>query len=407
MSSLILRSLMSSSAAFMLIGCASAQHSEAPTPQSMNVTGTQGTELTATPLETFDSAWAMTFLPDGRALVSEKDGNLWLLDASGQKLGEISNVPAVTAMGQGGLGDIIIHPDFASNGTVFLSYVERDENDDDLSGAAVERATLTLTETGGALESRDVIWRQTPKVKGNGHYGHRLAIAPDGHLFISSGERQKFTPAQNMAMNLGKVIRLNQDGSAPEDNPFYGNGAVADQVWTLGHRNPLGLAFDSKDQLWVVEMGPKGGDELNLIVRSENYGYPEVSEGDHYSGKPIPTHESNPIFEDPAIAWNPVISPAGLVFYDGDMFGDWQGNAFIGGLSSQALIRVSFETQPTDNLGQPPSSGQTEPVAVEAERYEWGKRIREVEQGPDGALYVLEDKEGGRLIRLTPASGSE
>ncbi|MBL4878972.1 MAG: PQQ-dependent sugar dehydrogenase, partial [Hyphomonas sp.] len=260
---------MSGSAAFMLIGCASAEHHEATPPQSMNVTGTQGTELVATPLETFDSAWAMTFLPDGRALVSEKDGNLWLLDASGKKLGEISNAPAVTAMGQGGLGDIIIHPDFASNGTVFLSYVERDENDNDLSGAAVERATLTLTETGGALESREVIWRQTPKVKGNGHYGHRLAIAPDGHLFISSGERQKFTPAQNMAMNLGKVIRINQDGSVPEDNPFYGNGAVADQVWTLGHRNPLGLAFDGKEQLWVVEMGPKGGDELNLIVRSE------------------------------------------------------------------------------------------------------------------------------------------
>ena len=404
MSSLILRSLLSGSAAIMLVGCATAEHHEATAPDAMTVTGTSGTQLTAIPLETFDSAWAMTFLPDGRALVSEKDGDLWLLDTAGKKLGEIANVPSVTAMGQGGLGDIIVHPDFAENGTVFISYVERDETDESLSGAAVERATLTLTATGGTLEGRDVIWRQTPKVKGNGHYGHRLAIAPDGHLFIASGERQKFTPAQNMAMNLGKVVRVTQDGAVPEDNPFFGNGAVADQVWTLGHRNPLGIAFDGQERLWVVEMGPKGGDELNLIVRSENYGYPEVSEGDHYSGKPIPTHESNPIFEDPAIAWVPAISPAGLVFYDGEMFADWQGNAFIGGLSSQALIRVSFETEPTDNLGQPPKDGQTEPVAREAERYEWGKRIREVEQGPDGALYVLEDKEGGRLIKLTPAA---
>ena len=402
MSSYILRSMVSASAAALLIGCASAEHHE-QAPKPMSVTGTAGTALTATPLETFDSAWAMTFLPDGRSLVSERDGNLWLLGTDGKKLGEIANVPSVTARGQGGMGDIIVHPDFAENGTVFLSYVERDADDDSLSGAAVERATLSLTDQGGALENREVIWRQTPKVTGNGHYGHRLAIAPDGHLFIASGERQKFTPAQNMAMNLGKVVRINQDGSVPEDNPFYGNGSVADQVWSLGHRNPLGIAFDGEQRLWVVEMGPKGGDELNLIVRSENYGYPEVSEGDHYSGKPIPTHESNPIFEDPAIAWVPAISPAGLVFYDGDVFADWQGNAFIGGLSSQALVRVSFESQPTDNLGQPPKDGQTEPVAKEAERFEWGKRIREVEQGPDGALYVLEDKEGGRLIRLTPA----
>ena len=402
MSSFILRCLVSASAASLLIGCASAEHHE-QAPEPISVTGTAGTALTVTPLETFDSAWAMTYLPDGRSLVSEKDGNLWLLGADGKKLGEIANVPSVTARGQGGLGDIIVHPDFADNSTVFLSYVERDAEDDNLSGAAVERATLSLKAEGGALENREVIWRQTPKMTGNGHYGHRLAIAQDGHLFIASGERQKFTPAQNMAMNLGKVVRINQDGSVPEDNPFYGNGAMADQIWTLGHRNPLGIAFDGEQRLWVVEMGPKGGDELNLIVRSENYGYPEVSEGDHYSGKPIPTHESNPIFEDPAIAWVPAISPAGLVFYDGDMFADWKGNAFIGGLSSQALIRVSFETQPTDNLGQPPKGGQTEPVAKEAERFEWGKRIREVEQGPDGALYVLEDKEGGRLIRLTPA----
>jgi aldose sugar dehydrogenase len=318
-----------------------------------------------------------------------------LLSAQGKKLGKVSNAPTVDPRGQGGMGDFILHPDFAENGTVFLSYVERDADDDSLSGAAVERATLTLSETGAALSNREVIWRQAPKVEGNGHYGHRLAVSPDGYLFISSGERQKFNPAQNMAMNLGKIIRINQDGTVPEDNPFYGNGAAADEVWTLGHRNPLGIAFDSEGRLWEQEMGPKGGDELNLIVRSKNYGYPFVSEGEHYNGTKIPSHASMPIFEAPAVAWVPAISPAGLMFYDGDTFADWKGDAFIGGLSSQALVRVSFEPASGD--------GDAAPEASEAARYEWGKRIREPEQGPDGAIYVLEDREGGRLLRLTPA----
>lgn len=376
----------------VLCHCASAQDTQAQSATPEIITGTDGVKLSATPLESFDSAWAMAFLPDGRAVVTEKSGNVWLISAEGKKLGKIANAPTVRARGQGGMGDFILHPDFASNGTVFLSYVERDVDDDSLSGAAVERATLTLTDEGGELSNREIIWRQAPKVKGNGHYGHRLAVSPDGHLFISSGERQKFNPAQNMAMNLGKIIRINQDGSVPEDNPFYGNGTIADQVWTLGHRNPLGIAFDSEGRLWEQEMGPKGGDELNLIVRSQNYGYPAVSEGDHYNGTKIPNHASVPTFEAPAVAWVPAISPAGLMFYEGDRFADWKGDAFIGGLSSQALIRVTFEPDAEGGL-----------KASEAARYEWGKRVREPEQGPDGAIYVLEDREGGRLLRLMPA----
>lgn len=372
--------------------------------QPMSVTGTNGTELTATALETFDGAWAMTFLPDGHALVTEQDGDLWLLGADGKKLGEISNVPEVEMRGQGGLGDIIIHPDFASNGTVFISYVERDEADDSLSGAVVERATLTLSEDGGALSDRTRIWEQSQKVPGNGHYGHRLAVAPDGNLIITSSERQKFSPAQNMALNLGKVIRVTTDGEPLEDNPFYGNGDVADTVWSLGHRNMLGVAFDADGQLWVHEMGPAGGDELNLIVKGENYGYPIVSNGEHYNGKQFfGNHEDFPIYENPAVSWTPVISPAGLIIYDGDTFADWQGDAFIGGLSSKALIRVEFQQTPLDNQGSGGQSSTMETTAAEAERYEWDKRIREVEQGPDGAIYVLEDDAGGRLIRLEPA----
>ena len=372
----------------------------------MSVTGTNGTELTAEVLESFDHGWAMTFLPDGRALVSEQTGSLWLLDETGEKIAEISNVPETEMRNQGGLGDIIIHPDFATNNTVFLSYVERDPDDDTLSGAVVDKATLVLSDNGGALENRTRIWEQSIKVTGNGHYSHRLAIAPDGNIIITSGERQHFSPAQNMEMNLGKIIRVTTDGEPLEDNPFYGNGAVADTVWSLGHRNMLGVAFDADGQLWAHEMGPKGGDELNRIVKGENYGYPLVSNGEHYNGKQFPaSHEENPVYENPAISWTPVISPAGLVIYDGEMFTDWQGDAFIGGLSSRALIRVEFQQTPLDNMGSGGTSETMETTAREAERYEWGKRIREVEQGPEGAIYVIEDMEGGRLIKLTPAEG--
>jgi len=359
---------------------------------AFKVKASDGASVNASVLAEFDGAWAMTFLPDGRALVTEKDGDVWLLSTDGEKLGTIANAPKVTAKGQGGLGDIILHPDFAATGQVYLSYVERDANDDALSGAAVSLVTLTLTENGGSFSNGDVIWQQMPKVLGNGHYGHRLAVSPERELFITSGERQKFSPAQNMSMNLGKVIRLNLDGTTPEDNPFYtGHDGAADQIWTLGHRNPLGIDFDSDGHLWIQEMGPKHGDELNLIQRSKNYGYPHVSNGDHYSGVEIPDHDDIPIYEAPKVSWDPAISPAGLMFYTGTKFSDWQGHAFIGGLSSKALIRVSFGEDDKGN-----------PTAEEAARYEWDKRIRDVDQGPDGAIYVLEDRDGGRLIKLTP-----
>lgn len=374
----------------------------APAFAQTTVTGTAGTTLQMTELATFDGAWAMTFLPDGRALVTEQAGSIWLLNQSGAKIARIGNVPDVQDRGQGGLGDIIIDPDFATNNIVYISYVERDAENNRLSGAAVTRATLTLTSNGGTLSDGDVIWRQFPKVTGNGHYGHRMVISPDGYLFITSGDRQKFTPAQNMDMNLGKVIRLNRDGSVPEDNPFFGQGGVTNQIWSLGHRNPLGIDFDAEGDLWLHEMGPKHGDELNRVLRSENYGYPVVSNGDHYSGKEIPDHSTNPIYENPAAYWVPAISPAGFTIYDGDLFEDFKSDGFIGGLSSQALIRVVFDSDKIEAVSDSPSkSDRRETIAAEAERFEWGKRIREVEQGPDGALYVLEDNEG-RLLKLTP-----
>ncbi|TBU94474.1 PQQ-dependent sugar dehydrogenase [Phytopseudomonas dryadis] len=341
--------------------------------------------FTAEPRASFDEPWAMSFLPDGTLLVTEKRGALKHLDPKSGKAGDIAGVPEVAYGGQGGFGDVLVHPDYANNGWVYISYAEA--GDGDTRGAAVARAKLQLNQDGsGALTELSVIWRQTPKVSGGGHYGHRLAFGPDGKLWITSSERQKFTPAQDMQGNLGKIVRLDDDGSLPGDNPFADQGEVAAQVWSLGHRNMLGIAFDAQDRLWVHEMGPAGGDELNLIKRGENYGYPEVSNGNHYGGKPIPDHDTRPEFEAPKITWNPVISPAGFVIYQGQRFPGWDGSGLIGGLSSQSLVRVAFDG---DN-------------AREVERYAMGARIREVEQGPEGSLWLLEDGSGGRLLELLP-----
>ncbi len=332
----------------------------------------------------FDEPWALAFLPDGRMLVTEKAGRLFVVSPTGDKT-EIDGVPDVDYGGQGGLGDVVLHPDFSDNSRIYLSYAEA--GDGATRGAAVMHARLDLDEK--TLTATEVIWRQVPKVSGRGHYGHRLLFDDAGYLFISSGDRQKFDPAQDMSSNLGKILRLNDDGSVPDDNPFVNDGDVASQVWSLGHRNPLGIVFDSDGRLWNHEMGPEGGDELNLVRPGNNYGYPIVSNGDHYNGDIIPNHDTRPEFVEPVIWWTPVISPAGFIIYDGNLFGDWRGDGFIGGLSSKALVRIEFNGE----------------GAREAERFEMGQRIREVAQGPDGAIWLLEDERygsGGRLLRLTP-----
>jgi len=341
--------------------------------------------FTATEVATFDQPWAMSFLPDGSLLVTEKEGRLKHFNVQTKRSAEITGVPKVAYGGQGGFGDVLPHPKFAENKLVYLSYAEEGEND--TRGAAVGRAKLVLAANGsGTLEDFKVIWRQTPKVEGKGHYGHRLAFGPDGKLWITSSERQKFDPAQDMSGNLGKIIRLNDDGSVPADNPFASKGGVAAQVWSLGHRNALGIAFDAWGKLWVHEMGPAGGDELNLITRGANYGYPIVSNGNHYDGRDIPDHSTRPEFAAPKVTWTPVISPAGFIIYSGKLFPQWNGSGFIGGLSSTSLVRVAFDG---DN-------------AREAERFLMGERIREVEQGPDGAIWLLEDGSNGKLLKLTP-----
>ncbi len=336
----------------------------------------------------FNEPWAMTFLPGGRqALVTEKSGKLLIWNGAGAATIEVAGVPAVAYGGQGGLGDVVLHPDFANNRMVYLSFAEA--RDGGLRAAAIGRGRLVLEGGAARIEGFEVIWRQVPGFSGRGHYGHRIAFSPDGHfLYVSSGERQQFTPAQDMASNAGKVLRLNPDGSVPADNPFAERGGVTAQIWSLGHRNPLGIAFDSVGRLWEIEMGPQGGDELNLIERGANYGYPIVSNGDHYDGRVIPDHDTRPEFAAPKVWWTPVISPGDMIIYSGSMFPQWRGDALVAGLSSQALVRVDIEGT----------------NAREAERFAMGSRMREIEQHPDGSIYMLEDGANGRLLRLTPAN---
>ena len=348
------------------------------------------------PVMSFDEPWAIAFLPDGRMLVTEKKGNLLIVTRDGQRSAPIDGVPDVAYGGQGGLGDVALHPDYGDNGIIYLSYAESGLGD--TRGAAVARAVLSEADGGGYLSGMEVIWRQYPKVVGFGHFGHRLKFDDEGYLWISSGDRQKFTPSQDMQSNLGKILRLHDDGSIPDDNPFvdlYDEDPFVDdigvyaQIWSLGHRNPLGLEFDLDGGLWVMEMGPSGGDELNRIERGTNYGYPVVSNGQHYDGRGIPDHDTRPEFQSPAIWWTPVLSPGNLMFYRGDLFPGWHGNAFVGGLSSQAIVRIELD-------------GDT---AREVERYEMGARIRGVFEGPDGAIWALEDGTRGgmgSLFKLTP-----
>jgi glucose/arabinose dehydrogenase len=335
--------------------------------------------FTVTPVAEFTSPWAMTFLPDRRMLVTEKAGQMLLVSADGKTKTPVSGIPAVDSAGQGGLMDVVLHPGFAQNGMVYFSYSATGPG-----GKGVLLARGKLTETGGraALEGVQTIFTATPFVSGDGHYSGRIAFAPDGKLFYTNGERQKFTPAQDPKATLGKVLRLNDDGTPAAGNPLAAQG-FHPAVWSYGHRNLLGIAFDGQGNLWEQEMGPKGGDELNLILPGKNYGYPIVSDGDHYDGRDIPNHDTRPEFEKYKVNWTPVISPGGLIIYSGDMFPDWKGDAFIGGLSSEALIRVDI-------------NGTN---AAKGDQWPMGQRIREVEQGPDGAIWLLEDT--GRLLKLT------
>ncbi|HEX8484762.1 PQQ-dependent sugar dehydrogenase [Sphingomonas sp.] len=337
----------------------------------------------------FDSPWAMAILPDGRVLVTEKDGRMLLL-MTGTRPNKISatmpvaGIPKTDSAGQGGLMDVVIAPGFAQNRLVYFSGSVAGPSG---KGVVLWRGKLVESNQGFRLEDVVELFRANTFVEGNGHYSGRIAFSPDGqYLFFTNGDRQKFTPAQDKGATLGKVLRLTLDGKPAPGNPLAAKG-FAPEVWSYGHRNLLGIAFDAQGNLWEQEMGPKGGDEVNLIVAGRNYGWPNASNGSHYDGRDIPDHKAGDGYEPPKVSWNPVISPGGLMIYSGAMFPQWRGDAFIGGLSSKALVRVDLNG--TD--------------AAKGDQWDMGARIREVEQAPDGAILVLEDggDSQGRLIRLS------
>jgi aldose sugar dehydrogenase len=337
----------------------------------------------------FESPWAMTFLPDGRMLIAEKAGTLYLVSADGQQRKRVDGIPAVASEGQGGLHDVVLHPGFSKNRFVYFSYAEAGQGG---KGIVLARGVFADGEQ-PVLQKIETLFRASPYEAGDGHFSGRIAFSSDGFLFFTNGERQKFDPAQDPKATLGKVLRLKDDGSPAPGNPLAAKG-FHPAVWSYGHRNLLGIAFDASGNLWEQEMGPKGGDEVNLILPGRNYGYPIVSDGDHYDDKPIPDHHTRPEFEKPKVSWNPVISPGGLMVYSGKLWPQWKGDLLIGGLSSQALIRVDVDGT----------------NARKGDQWPMGERIREPEEGPDGAIWLLEDgrRDGkGRLLKLTPlGSGS-
>ncbi len=373
-------------ALFTLASLALAVAGAAAADASINAGGRSATAekpFVARAVAEFDTPWALAFLPDGRMLVTEKPGSLFLVTQDGRKT-PIEGVPDVLAKGQNGLLDIAPGPNFRRDRLVYMTYVEPSRDGGTL---VLARATLTVAGTRGQLDGLTALWRQTP-AGGGGQPGGIIAFDPEGqHLFLTVGDRMRPATAQDPDQARGKLLRLTLDGGIPADNPEATAGGVRGATWTSGHRNPYGLAFAPGGSLWLNEMGPRGGDELNRIEPGRNYGWPLVSNGDNYSGTKIPRHATRPDFAAPALYWTPVIAPAGLAFSNGGLFPAWQDSAFIGGLAVDALVRVTV-----DKAGK----------ADEAERFDMGARIRDVAFAPDGALWLIEDADPGRLLRLTP-----
>ena len=372
--------------------------------------------FTMTQVATFQLPWRIAFLPDGRMLVTEKVGPVWLVTQQGMKT-PVDNVPAVLYQGQGGMLGVFVSPKYATDRSVYLTYSE--PGDPGTSGLALARARLTIGEGKASLDGLQVLWHDMPKGRG-GQFGAAVAFSPDGqYLFLTVGDRQRFTPAQDPNTAVGKILRLTLDGKPAPGNPMAGktgassiplinppsdteaaktaavvstytltspNLALA-ETWSTGHRTPYGLAFGPDGRLWEVEHGPRGGDELNLIEPGKNYGWPLVSYATNYNGVPIASPDTRPDLTKPVIYWNPVIAPGSLTFYNGALFPQWKGSAFIGGMGTQSLNRITF-----DGKGG----------ATIAERWGVGHRVRDVEVAPDGAIWIAEDANPGGIYRVTP-----
>jgi glucose/arabinose dehydrogenase len=382
--------------------------------------GTQTPEatlpFTMTTVATFDLPWRIAFLPDGRMLITEKVGPVWLVTQQGEKT-PVTNVPAVLSQGQGGMLGVYVSPNYSTDHNVYLTYSEPGEPSG--SSLALARAQLSIAAGSASLVGLQVIWRDGERGRG-GQFGAAVAFSPDKQfLFLTVGDRQRMTPAQDPDQPLGKILRLTLDGKPAPGNPqagkvgaatvpvidpprntetaktapvvrtytFPGPNLTPSETWTTGHRTPYGLAFGPDGRLWELEHGPRGGDELNLIEPGKNYGWPLVSYATNYDGVPIPSPDTRSDLTKPVIYWTPVIAPGNFTFYSGSMFPQWQGSALISGLASKSLTRVTFD-----------GKGGATPV----ERWDMGHRIRDVAVGPDGAIWMLEDANPGALFRVTP-----
>src|SRR5580700_4388825 len=378
-----------------------------------------------TTVNTFELPWRIAFLPDGRMLITEKVGPVWLVSQQGQKIAPVANTPPVYWQNQNGMLGVFLSPHYSTDQSIYLTYTEPGDYG---GGLALARAKLSIqqgqqglaTVTTARLENFAVLWRQMPRGKG-GQDGAQVAFSPDGqYLFLTVGDRQRFTPAQDPDQPVGKILRLTLDGKPAPGNPNFGKTGAATvplidpprdtevaktakvistftfpspnltpaETWASGVRTPYGLAFSPTGELWEVEHGPQGGDELNLIEKGKNYGWPLVSYGKNYNNVPIPSPDTRPDLAKPVLYWVPVIAPGNLMFYKGTRtFPQWNGNGFVSGLASKVLIRIVFD-------------GHGGAKAVE--RWDVGKRIRDVEEGPDGSLWMLEDSRTGALIHVTP-----
>jgi glucose/arabinose dehydrogenase len=334
--------------------------------------------------EGLEHPWGLAFLPDGRMLVTERPGRLRTVEADGRLSAPIAGVPAVFASGQGGLLDVALDPNFADNRLIYLSYAEA--GDGGTAGTAVARGRLG----DGTLEDVEVIFRQRPKVGGQNHWGSRLVFAPDGTLFVTLGERYQKERAQNLDEHLGKLIRINPDGSVPADNPFVGRDGALPEIYSLGHRNMQGATLHPVTQrLWIVDHGARGGDEINLPEAGKNYGWPIITFGRDYSGLPIGEGTAKPGLEQPIYYWDPSIAPSGMVFYTGERIPGWQGDLFVGALKDRLLVRLEVDGTTVTH-----EERLLKPLR---------ERIRDVRNGPDGYLYLLTDDADGRILRLEPA----
>jgi aldose sugar dehydrogenase len=376
--------------------------------------------FTMNTVTTFNLPWRLAFLPDGRMLITEKVGPVWLVTQQGEKI-KVENTPKVYYQNQSGMHGVFLSPHYATDHSIYLTYAEPGEYG---GGLALARAKLNITATSAALENFEVLWRQLPTGKG-GQEGAQIAFSPDNkYLFLTVGDRQRMTPAQDPNQPEGKILRLTLDGKPAPGNPDYGKTGASEiplidpphnteeaktakvvstytftrpnltpaETWASGVRTPYGLAFSPSGELWEVEHGPRGGDELNLIEKGKNYGWPLVSYGKNYDGVPIPSPDTRPDLAKPVLYWVPVIAPGNLMFYRGTKtFPQWNGNGFVSGMQTKALVRIVF-----DGHGG----------AKTAERWEVGHRIRDVEEGPDGSLWMLEDANPGALFHVMPAVAS-